>query len=212
MALAGIYLGLRPAEAAYPDDYILDKEIKFERHYNWHSMSNHPEKLRVNLDLSLNSGSNWHKRIAHGIAAEWGTNSYIWQVRVTPDMWTDHARVGVRTLWYSTTNRITLHNGDMSDSDFAIKGIRFVNPTNGETILQPSYKTIRWHEAGFSNVVFAVSTNAGVDWTPLYTLASPNPTNTYSLPVTGFPTGRVDFMMWGQSDLYHTISVKIRNP
>jgi len=194
-----------------PLDYVMTKDIVFERNYNSYSLSNQTETLRVNLDLSLNSGSNWHKRIAHGIPAEWGTNVYTYNLRVTPDIWTDHARVGLRTLWASTTNAILFHHGDMSASDFAIKGIRFINPVNNETVWQPSYKTFRWHEAGFDAVTLGYSTNAGAGWIPLYRLASPNRTNTYSLAITGFPTGRVDFIMWGASDIYHTVTLKIRS-
>lgn len=198
------------ARAEYPDSYILEKEIKFLRHYNSHSMSNQTPNLRVNLDLSLDGGSNWHKRIAHGIPAEWGTNSYMWSFQCTPAMWTTNARVGVRTLWYSTTNKLTLHYGDMSDSSFTIPGVRILAPTNNERINQPSYKTIRWHEVGYDYVTIAISSNACTNWTPLYRVPSSALTNTYSLPIIGMPTGRVDLMIWAQTDLYHTVQMNIR--
>jgi len=194
-----------------PLDYNMDLPIVFTRDDNWHSRSNQTETLRVNIDLSLDSGSNWHKRIAHGYTAKWGTNIVNWSMRVTPDFWTDHARVGVRTLWSSTTNRIILYQGDMSDGDFSIKGVRFISPTNNETVLQPGYKTIRWHEAGFDSVTIGMSTNSGASWTQLYVVPSPNPTNSYSLPIIGLPTGRVDFVVWANTDLYHTVRVNIRN-
>jgi hypothetical protein len=194
-----------------PTNYVMEKEIKFFRSYVPQCPQNTQEVLRVNLDLSLNSGSNWHKRIATGIPAEWGTNSYIWSLRMTPDLWTEHARIGVRTLWASRTNKIIRFMGDMSDSDFSIMGVRFVSPVENELIYQPGYKTISWHEAGVSNVTFAIKGPTATNWTPLYTLASPNPTNSYSLPVANFPTGNVQFMIWAKDDLYHDITVRIRN-
>lgn len=199
------------ADDVNPTNYVMEKDIVFYRSLVPQTPQNTQEVLRVNLDLSLNSGSNWHKRIANGLPAEWGTNTYTWSVRVTPDMWTEHARVGVRTLWASRTNAIIRHMGDMSDSDFSICGVRFISPTNNELIYQPGYKTLTWHEAGVSNVTFAVSTNSGADWTPLYRLSSLNPTNSYTLPVASFPTGNVEFLMWAKSDLYHRVTVRIRN-
>ena len=209
LILTAIMMISMTAQGAFdPLDYNMEKSIVFER---WNILSNQTETLRVNLDLSLDSGSNWHKRISHGYSAQVGTNTVNWSLRVTPDLWTDNARVGVRTLWASTTSRIIQNLGDMSDGDFSIKGVRFLSPTNNETVLQPGYKTIRWHEAGFTNVIVGVSTNSGSSWTQLYMLPSPNRTNTYSLPIIGFPTGRVDFILWGTTDLYHTVRVNIRN-
>lgn len=194
-----------------PLDYILTKDIVFERSGHPYFETNYGTVARVNLDLSLDGGTNWSRRIAHGIDSVIGTNTYTWSFHVTPDLWTEHARIGVRDLWSSTTNEIQLHRGAMSTNDFAICGVRFVSPTNGQTVLQPSYQEFVWHEAGYDYVDIGVSTNGGASYEQLYTLASSAPTNSYSIGIIGYPTGLVSFAVVADSNLYHTITVNIVN-
>jgi hypothetical protein len=196
-----------------PEYYRMTRTITFERPFTYYFASNYPAVSRVNLDLSLDGGSTWNRRIAHGIPAHWGSNSYEWSFLATPDLWTEHARIAVRTLWASTTNAVLLHEGDMSDKDFAICGIRILTPTNSETVLQPGYKQITWHEAGATSVDIGVSTNGGVSYTRLYTVNSPLPTNSWSVPIMGFSTGRLDFVVQsvGLTDLWDSVTVKVQN-
>jgi len=202
---------LTVAAAFDPFNYVLDRTIEFTRPYTPYFATNFGEVARVNLDLSLNSGTNWHKRIANGLDAAWGTNVYNYSFRVTPDLWTEHARIGLRTLWSSTSDEIDFWEGAMSKADFAICGVRWVSPTNGQAVLQPGYQEFVWHEAGFDYVDIAISTNGGVSYTQLYTIASPDLTNSYFIPIMDLPTGRVDFAVVAASNLFHSINVRIFN-
>lgn len=200
-----------------PLDYVMTNNITFRRPYRV-VLSNDAPVQRVNLDLSLDSGATWYKRIAHGLPAPWGETTYTWSMRCTPDMWTEHARVGVRTLWSSTTNAIVLHEGDQSDADFCIPGVRILAPTNGGTVLQPSYTEITWHEAGAATVDIGISTNAGESYTKLYTVASTNATNSYFLPIMDYPTGRLDIVVSANpptesaySNIYATVQTVLSN-
>lgn len=194
-----------------PEHYLMTKTITFERPFTSTFASNYPAVVRVNLDLSLDGGSNWHRRIAHGIPAHWGSNSYEWSFLVTPDLWTERARIAVRSLWSSTTNAVMLHEGDASDSNFAICGVRILSPTNNEVVLQPRYMPISWHEAGPDYVDIGYSTNSGYSWTQLYTVESKSATNSWSIPIVNYPTGRIDFIVAAFSNLYDTVTVEIRN-
>lgn len=200
-----------------PLDYVMEQTITFKRPYLL-AYSNEVAVQRVNLDLSLDSGQTWYKRIAHGLSAPYGETTYTWSMRCTPDMWTDHARVGLRTLWTSTTNTISIHEGDISDADFCIPGVRILAPTNGATVLQPSYTEIKWHEAGADSVDIGVSTNAGESYTKLYTIASPPGTNSYFLPIIGYTTGRFDIVVSANppsesaySNIYATVRTTLKN-
>lgn len=198
-----------------PLDYIMTQTITFGRAYN--PQLTGPDTnaiIRVNLDLSLDGGATWHTRIAHGLPCRYGTQDYVWSFHCTPDLWTERARIGVRTLWGSTTNVLVQHHGGQSATNFAICGVRIVSPTNNETVLQPGYKAITWHEAGASSVDIGVSTNAGISWTKLYTVASPDPTNSWSVPIMGYSTGRLDFIVQAVgnlTDLWDTVTVQVEN-
>ena len=194
-----------------PENYVMTKTITFERPYTYYFASNYPAVMRVNLDLSLDGGYNWHRRIAHGIPAHWGSNSYEWSFIVTPELWTERARIAVRTLWSSTTNAVMLHEGDASDSNFAICGVRILSPTNNQVVLQPGYMPISWHEAGPDYVDIGYSTNSGYSWTKLYTVESKSATNSWSFPIVNYPTGRIDLIVAAYSNLYDTVTVEIRN-
>lgn len=193
-----------------PLDYILTREILFTRPYVDYFASNWPAITRVHLDLSLDDGATWHKRIAHGLDAQWGTNIYSYSLRVTPDLWTENARIGLRTLWASTTNSIVFHEGDLSGK-FTIAGVRILTPTSGAVVLQPGYMQLTWHEAGPDYVDIGVSTNAGATWTEIYTVESKTPTNTWYIPITGYPTGRLDFVIMAYTNLYATVRVEVQN-
>lgn len=192
-----------------PLDYICTVPINFDVNVGYvEALSNSPPIRRVNLDLSFDSGSNWTRRIANGLAVVPGSNTYWYSFRVTPDIWTEHARIAVRSLWGSTSSAIVPGEGDMSDADFAIAGIRMLSPTNGAVLRTPSYPTFTWHEAGADAVTLGYSTNSGATWVSLATALSPNPTNSVSLPLN-CPTGRVWFIVQSRDDLYHHVECQV---
>lgn len=189
-------------------DYVMERTITFTRtpheSFWWHDI----DTLRVNLDLSLDSGSNWTQRIAHGLVAREGVNSYVWSLRVTPDLWTEHARVAVRTLWSSTGSEMIMHDGHMSDSDFAIAGVRILTPEPGTQLLNPGYHELRWHEAGPDSVDIGVSTN-GIDFDLVANVASLSATNSYMLPVVDLPNGPLWICVQAYTDLYDIVQCQL---
>jgi hypothetical protein len=216
MAIATVLFGsLMSASAFDPLDYTMTIPIRFECYNNHPYFSNDPIR-RVNIDFSRDSGSNWTRRIAAGYpVSDSGENVYYWSVRVTPDLWTEHARIAVRSLWSSTTNVIIRetgipgrNEGDMSDSDFSISGIRLLSPTNNATLRTPSYPTITWHEAGPNYVDIGYSTNSGASWVHMATVESRSATNSYQLPFEA-PPGRVAIGVFAYSNLYHSATVTV---
>ena len=194
---------------ADPLDYICTVPINFDINVGYvEALSNYPPVRRVNLDMSFDSGSNWTRRIANGLSVVPGSNTYWYSFRVTPDIWTEHARIAVRSLWSCTTNVIVPGEGDMSDTDFSISGVRFLSPTNGQIFRTPSYPTFTWHEAGSDTVTLGYSTNSGASWSPLATVLSPDPTNSYQFPLD-VPTGSVQFIVQSRDDLYHTVTCRV---
>lgn len=192
-----------------PLDYICTVPINFDINVGYiEALSNAPPVRRVNLDLSFNSGVTWHRRIANGLSVVPGSNTYWYSFRVTPDIWTEHARVAVRSLWSSTTNVIVSGEGDMSDADFSIDGVRWLSPTNGQVLRTPSYPTFTWHEAGADAVTIGYSTNAGAAWHQLAVVLSPDPTNTYQMAID-VPTGNVSFVVQSRDDLYHVVNCRV---
>lgn len=197
-----------------PLNYVMEQTITYGRAFHPLRDTNREEVIRVNLDLSLDGGATWYKRIAHGLPCRYGTQSYTWSFRCTPAMWTERARIAVRTLWGSTTNVLVEYEGGQSETNFAICGVRIISPTNNETVLQPGYKQITWHEAGATSVDIGVSTNGGVSYTRLYTVNSPLPTNSWSVPIMGFSTGRLDFVVQAigsLTDLWDSVTVRVQN-
>jgi len=183
------WLACAVCSAAEPASFIVDREVVFE-------VSNHPYFVsnalpsgveRVNIDLSLDGGSNWQYRIAHGYPAQYGTNVVQLSMRITPAMWTEQACIGVRTLWTSTQNAIVLHEGHAGGL-FSIGGIAIQTPAEGQTVYSPSYISVTWMEAGSEAVTIGVSTN-GETFTPVAAVPSPARTNTYTLTISGYATG-----------------------
>lgn len=195
-----------------PLDYVIEREIEFVRPNVAEIRTNLvTETLRVNLDLSVDGGSNWVRRLAHGLPAAWGTNTYNVSLRVTPEIWTERARIAVRTLWSSTGNEIMLREGDMSETDFTIAGVRIVSPAPGAQALQPGYLDLTWHEAGSDWVDVGISVNGGASYDHLATRASTDPTNTWAVPIIGYPEGPARIVVMSQSNLWHTVDVEIVN-
>ena len=196
-----------------PLNYVCTVPINFQVNTHVEAFSNEVVCNRVNLDLSFDSGSNWTRRIANGLSVVPGSNTYWYSFRVTPDLWTEHARVAVRSLWSSTTNAIIggargRNEGDMSDADFSIAGCRLLSPTNGQVLRSPSYPTFTWHEAGSDTVTLGYSTNSGASWTALAIVPSPDPTNSYSFGLD-CPTGRVWFVIQSRDDLFHHVECTV---
>jgi hypothetical protein len=126
--------------------------------------------------------------VANGYPSEWGTNTLLWPLRVTPQRWTDQGRLRIQTLWTSTTNVVSIHEGDISDRDFTIAGIQVLGPATNETVYIPSYVPISWREAGSDYVRIGVSTD-GVHFVEQALLLSPAGTNTYLLALADLETG-----------------------
>jgi len=192
IAIEVIAVGLLLKGNAFGKDYdfVYDTDIVFSHQDHPYIRANALPSgpPRVNIDLSLDGGTNWPYRIAHGIKAHYGDNTYHASIRITEAMWTENAVIGVRSLWSSTTNSIVNHHGAKSHEPFAIGGLRVLSPQAGETIYSPSYTPIIWHEAGLTAVEIGISTN-GVDFASIVALPSPMATNTYILPLANQPSG-----------------------
>lgn len=139
--------------------------------------------LRVNIDLSLNSGSNWIYNIAHGYPSHSGSNGYEWSWVSTPALWTEHARIAVRSLYSAPTNVILWQEGAMTPTDFAIGGVQITSPTNHQVVYQPGYLDVNWIKSGFTNMVVSLGTNYQVD------LDTPTRSNSFTIAITAQPTG-----------------------
>ena len=190
-----------------PLDYVMTRTIQFDRPQHPYFSSNYPAD-RVRLDLSLDGGSTWSRNIAYGLPARHGTNSFAWSFRVTPEMWTERARVAVRTLWSSTTNAIVDYEGWMSDTNFAICGVRILSPAAGATVLKPGYQLIRWHEAGPDFVTIGTSSD-GLTFTPAAVVESKAATNSYYLPIVNLPAGPLWICIHAYTNLYDIVQVQV---
>ena len=209
MGLIAIGLSVSaPASAEHnPLDYVLTRTIQFTRAYHPWFVSNFPPD-RVDIDLSLDLGTTWARRVAHGLPLQWGTNTYTWSFRVTPSLWTEHARMAVRTLWSTTTNALIEHEGSMSGADFTIAGLRILSPTNGTPVLCPGYLELRWHEAGPDYVTIGTSTD-GVEFAESAIVTSTAPTNSYWLPIVNVPNGPLWICVQAYSNLYEIVQVQV---
>ena len=131
--------------------------------------------LFVRLDLSLDGGQTWPIPIAYGVPTGWPQTNYLAHIHVTPDMWTETGRIGMRSLWVENVDEIEQDGpeGDLSDADFTLAGLRILSPTNGQHVTIPGFIMIRWHEAGTDWVNIGVSTNSGDSYTSLQVVACP---------------------------------------
>ena len=170
---------------------------------------------RVRLDLSLDDGQTWSHNIALGIQPDPGLNVYEWTVNITTNMWTESARVAVRTLWSSTTNEILQWQGDMSAEAFSICGLHIIEPACGSDVAIPTYLPIKFNEAGFDYVDILISTNSpSADVPPvvehIVTLATPGAgIKTYELPLTDYPHGPFWVIVWGASNFYDYVELNL---
>jgi len=144
-----------------------------------------------------------------------GTNTFRTYINVTRDMWTETARVAVRTLWSSSTNAILQHQGDMSDSAFSICGLHIVSPAPGSSVSMPSYLPLRFYEAGFDTVDIFISTNAPSASNPpvvqhVATLSTPGvATNDYDVPLVDLPYGPLWLIVAGDTNFYAIIDLNL---
>jgi len=208
--LVGLLAGSVMAQQRSETNYVLERVLSWENMSNEWVSARYLENERVRLDLSLDGGATWAVPIADGIPSHYGTNSYPWSLRVTPDLWTERARVGVRVLWSAGTNAIVQHLGAMSATNFMICGVRILSPTNGTVISTPTYVSLQWHEAGADYVDIQTSTN-GIDYTPLITRASPPGTNTYAVPVPLRDNGPFYLRVMVFEDLHDAIRLEVQN-
>ncbi len=205
LCLAAAYAG-----SHNPLDYVLTRDIVWERRFVPElSPGGQPTIERVNLDLSLDGGATWSRRLAHGLPSEYGTNHYRIALRITPDLWSEQARIGLRTLWASTTNTILLHDGDKTP-DITIAGVRILSPVPGQIIEQPSYIDLVVHKAGPSTIDIGYRT-PGDGWSHYLTIDAPSATNVWSIPILGFPEGNVEIIAVAYSNLYYSVPVVITN-
>jgi len=180
-----IIIARATGQAAFLWEQDIIYEVSDHPYFVSNALPSGPE--RVNVDLSLDGGSNWTYRIAHGHPSRYGTNIVRFSMRITPDMWTESAVIAVRTLWTSTTNAIIVHHGHGSGL-FAIGGIAIQSPAEGETVYSPGYIPVTWREAGSDAVTVGVSTDGEI-YEPIAALPSPGMTNTYILPLANQPAG-----------------------
>lgn len=189
--------------------YVMTNRIEFVCPYHPYFASNNPLE-RVRIDLSIDGGSTYSIPIAYGLPTHWGTNTFDWSVRMTPAIWTEHARVAVRTLWSSTTNALILHMGDQSDTDFILAGLRIISPAPDQVVYSPSYLPVTWHEAGADRVQIGTSTD-GVNYALQAECASLSPTNSFTIGIEA-PAGPLWIVVQSpdHSNLYHTVRVQIQ--
>lgn len=203
--LAGIWVAaVAAAQSHNRFSYLMTKTIQFE----CTEVATNMGLERVNIDLSLNSGETWPIRIAHGLPTRWGTNEYQWTYRVTPAVWTENARVAVRTLFASATNRILSLQGGISDGDFAICGVRILAPVTDQQVPLNAGMALSWHEAGADVVEIAVSPDQE-NWTHIASRPSPAATNNWYLPIIGYTPGPLWIRVSAFDDLYDIVRVQI---
>lgn len=184
-ALMGLLYGIANAAEPFVWEQDLLYVVSDHPYFVSNSLPSGPE--RVNIDLSLNGGTNWTYRLAHGYPSQYGTNVVPLSMWITPAMWTENAVIGLRTLWTSTTNAIIQPDG-YKTAPFAIGGIAITSPAEGETVYSPSYVPVTWREAGSVAVTVGISRDGEV-YEPIAALASPGMTNTYVLPIVNQPSG-----------------------
>jgi hypothetical protein len=170
-----------------PLDYVMPQRVMWVCPYHPYFETNHPPE-RVRIDLSLDGGVSWPIPIAYGVPSAWGTNTYDWTMRVTPDQWSDQARIRIQTLWSSTTNVLIKHQGDMSDANITIAGIRIISPQANAVVSVPSFLPVTWHEVGSDYVRIGISTN-GVDFEEQAMVASPALTNQFTVSIADVAAG-----------------------
>jgi hypothetical protein len=155
---------------------------------------------RVRLDLSLDSGQTWPVNLAYGIdTGGEAVQSYISNLNITPAMWSETCRVGMRTLWYDAVEELEQESqwSDLSDSDFTIAGLRILSPTNGQSVSSPSIVSLSWHEAGAAFVRLGFSSD-GVTFEDAGILASPGvATNSTLVTLSAAPAGPLWFAVQG---------------
>jgi len=185
-----LFLGLiaTAARAEFnPLDYVMTVPIQWVCPRVPHFETNNPLE-RVRIDISIDGGQTWTIPVANGYPSEWGTNTLLWPLRVTPDRWTDQGRLRIQTLWSSTTNVVSVHEGDISDQNFCIAGIRIMAPATNDLVYIPSYVTVSWRETGSEWVRIGTSTD-GVHFVESALLQSPPGTNSYLLALADLETG-----------------------
>jgi len=161
------------------------------------------------IDLSVDGGLTWRRTLAYGVPQAYGTNTYPLEFRITPDMWTEKAVIGVRSLWAAAgTNVVVQHEGATNKAPFSICGVRILEPASAQLVPQYGYVNVKWHEAGFPEVRIWKSTN-GVSFAPFDVTPSLNPTNEYLLPMTGHPTGSLWIAVSATSNLFDVVRVNV---
>jgi hypothetical protein len=201
-----------------PFDYIIEREITF-------AMLD-PDEIResdlpfvfpvgierITVDLSLDDGTNWTHNIAYGIWPEPGTNTITWHMRITPAVWTETARIGIRTLWEAASSDEPELLGGIVGRRFSIGGIRITSPVDGAAVAVPTYLPVTYQEAGADYVDIGISTN-GVEFAHIQTVPSPGAgVHTYELALAhDVPHGQLWIAVGatGLSDLYDVIQVTI---
>jgi len=199
-------------------DYIVERNIIFERIDHPYFEAREPSNrvVRVNIDLSTDGGATWPHVIARGYPAALGTNVYPVSIKVTPDMWTEQARLRVMTLWAAaSTNQLNDDLGQMHGQQselFVLGGIKITSPAAEATVYAPSYTPVEWREAGEDYVTIGISTNAGATYQPMTYIQSAI-TNRYVLAIpTDIPTGPAVICVHGENlSIVETVNVNINN-
>ena len=192
-------------------NYTLEKQVNIHRKYHPFFVTNDVAKIeRLNIDISIDGGSNWTHHLYKGYPVGYGDNLVNISLPVTEDMWSENCLIFARTLWTSTTNGADhgesfskyTHEGDTA-APFKICGMHLISPSAESTIYSPSYMPITWHEAGPDYVKIGLSLD-GSNFVEQAVVESTAATNTYILPITDIPTGPVWLIVAavGFDDLY----------
>jgi predicted methyltransferase len=136
----------------------------------------------VNLELSLNGGTNWTS-IVTSLPA--GSGVYAWSV---PASASTTARVRI-----SSTSNASIN--DMSDANFTIDQTPFVqltSPNGGNTIAAGSIFNITWTYGNVSNVNLELSLNGGSSWSSIVSnLPAGSGSYSWTVPASASATAKV---------------------
>lgn len=139
--------------------------------------------VRVNIDLSIDDGTNYTYRLAYGIPSVsnrlWVNYDYSfpwWNL----DLITESARIRVSDLAGNTLCT--------SWRAFQIKGIKVIAPSEGETLVNGTTYDVVWKQAGNRDYVTIGYITPTSEHVPLVTISNVlNGVNTYTWDVAGLP-------------------------
>jgi hypothetical protein len=139
--------------------------------------------VRVHIDLSLDNGTNYTRRIAYGIPSTEARRyvNYEWSMPWWDlDLITESARIRISDM----------ENVKLAESwrPFQIKGIKVIAPTTGETLVNGTTYDIVWKQAGnreYVTIGYITPDDVPVSLVTISNVL--NGVNTYTWNVSGLP-------------------------